>query len=163
MNRTDTFLSCLKHWDETTENKSMTLDSINFHLGYILGLGNESLKATLQDINDRIVYLTTSERVQGKFLIYSLINEVENLFKHDLNHLGEAIITNEAMNQSYLDEFGVVPDHVKSALERLKSKEHIFKCEHQLDSWRIIISTQFTISKERQWSNEEFLKQAKSL
>lgn len=162
MNRLDTFLSCLKHWDEATENKATTLDSINFHLGFILGLGDDSLSAKLQDIHDRIVYLTNTEKLQEKFLIYSLLNEVENTLEHQLNNLGEAIVNNEVMNQSYLDEYGEIPDHAKSTIDRLKSKEHIFKCENQLDSWRKIKNTHFTISQERSWSNQEFLNRVKS-
>lgn len=155
MNRTDTFLSCLKNWDETTENKTITLESLNFHLGYILGIrGN--LSPTLEDIYKRIVYLTKEERIQEKFLIYSLISDVDFLLESDINFLGEALLNNIVLEEYHEKEYGAVPEHITNARERLRSKIYISQSENQLDNWREIKNTHFTLSNERTWEYEDF-------
>jgi hypothetical protein len=160
MNRIDTFLSCLKHWDETTENKIESLDGITFHLGHALGI-REKLSVELQDIYERIIYLTKEEKIKEKFLIYSLISEVDLLLERSINFLGEAIITNEQISSSYIEEYGLVPEHVEKGLLNMKDKSNLFKAEMQLDNWRKIKHTHFTLLNERIWESEDLQKLGK--
>jgi hypothetical protein len=157
MNRINTFLSCLKNWDETTENKIESLEGITFHLGYNLGI-REKLKIDLQDIHDRIVYLTKKEKIKEKFLIYSLISEVDFLLERGINYLGEAIIINEQLSSDYEDEFGVIPEHIEKSISKMKDKSNLFKAEIQLDNWRKIKNTHFTRFNERIWENDDLQK-----
>ena len=155
MNRIDTFISCLNEWNDSTIEKATPLDTITFELGYVLGLQNP-IFPTLEEIKNRIVYLIDEEKIDGKFLIYSLISNIDLLLENVINNLGSALISNTELKKSFDKNSIEIPEELSSTIEKLKSKSHLSQAERQLDNWRKIKYTHFTITNEHTWTYEDF-------
>ncbi|AXI09179.1 hypothetical protein CV093_10215 [Oceanobacillus sp. 143] len=155
MNRNEAFIASLKEWSNSISNGEQELKGLTFHLGYSIGV--KGLEASIDKLEERINYLVSNGIIKKKFLIDGLIREVDNYLNRKIYFLGESIVNNEYLQESYLNDFDIVPEHAQR-----KSKEDIkisiIESEQQIDQWNRIKSTYFTRLNEREWQDENIRK-----
>ncbi|MDE3838649.1 hypothetical protein C0966_04500 [Bacillus methanolicus] len=163
MNRLSTFIQSLEEWKEVCEQTDKEFKGLLFHLAYTLGDKNSLSLSSTDELKSRIEYLIKEEKIREKFLVNSLIQEVNSYFEHFINSHGEIILNNEYLAKSYEEEFGIIPDHIQKGLERSKDKTFLFTLENQYDSWKLIVIKNFSKSQQRQWDREEFSNASKNI
>ena len=76
-------------------SKNIKLEDVLGQIGYRIGLQGLIDNSTIEGLEDRINFLVTEERMDERFLIESLINQVTVILKGMLSELGENIIQAE--------------------------------------------------------------------
>lgn len=76
-------------------SKNIKLEDVLGQIGYRIGQQGLVDNSTLEGLEDRINFLVTKERMDERFLIESLINQVTVILKNMLSELGENIIQAE--------------------------------------------------------------------
>jgi len=158
MSWTTVFINALKEWDETCTDKRMKIEDACFFLGFPIGQKTPERNMDLRSLEERINYLVNQEGFVEEFLINSLINEMSNHLNREINHLGEAIINNEALTKIYEEKHGEPSPQIKNLVERIKNKPYIYSAEESIDVWNEIIQREFSLSRRRDLRNQELLK-----
>lgn len=81
MSWTDAFIDSLKDWNELCAVKNIKLEDVLGQIGYRIGQQGLVDNSTLEGLEDRINFLVTKERMDERFLIESLINQVTVILK----------------------------------------------------------------------------------
>lgn len=161
MSWTKTFIHSLDQWNENCLNKNMELEDILFQLGYFIGQKDMITDLRLSGFEDRINYLVREEKMKESFLIQALLNETTILLTRMITNLGEAICTNEQVDNSIREEHGASIPQVKKTIEKLKDKSYIIIAEYQIDVWNKIVQENFSLNNKRKLEAEDFSKLGK--
>lgn len=171
--QTQIFFKALDEWDQSTHGKEEDeLKRRVFSLLYKLG-GHYQLKwnkeEAINSLKERVEYIINECKIDEDFVIMGLVNLFDNQLKHELHHLGEAIVTNERMLNMDLQKLkdSIDPEELKlieeelnspdfehpsqKALNRLKSREYISNCKINIQQWEIIKAKYFNQLNRELW------------
>ncbi|MGN7941998.1 hypothetical protein [Metabacillus sp. 22489] len=163
MNRVNAFIELLDEWKDESEVSSSYFQGILFNLSYQLGTDASHNVSNTSELKERILYLINEVKLKEKFIVNSLILEVNNFFEHDIRNHGNAIVTNESIIDNYVKEFGENPPHLGDTLERLKENGYRFKLETQYDLWKFLTLKTFNYASEKEWERLEHIEMKSEL
>lgn len=156
MERLNKFIESLEEWKRVCHQTDLDFKGILFHLSYVLGDQNCISINSSEELKERVVHLIKEEHIKEKFLINSLINEVNSHFEHFINKHGEIILNNEFLAKSTKEEFGIIPDHIQKGIDKTKDISQLYNLENQYDEWKMIVLRNFSTSKQREFDRNEY-------
>jgi len=156
------FIEALKKWNEITkENKAADFQTLIFRIHSKIGIKDNSIliegteDRLLKSLEDRINYLTHSEKINEIFLISSLVNHVTKIFKHSIETHGDSILLNETIIKDQgLEKF----QHV---LEKVKASDYFIKLKNDYYRWIEIVSLDLSDERFENWERDLLIERGK--
>ncbi|MBD8590240.1 hypothetical protein IFT92_20850 [Peribacillus simplex] len=155
MNRVDAFIEALTEWKNVCDLSEPEFKGFLFNLAYQVGFKESLSVKDVIDLKGHFENLISEQKIKEKFLVNSLILEMNNFFEQNIRNHGEAIIINELTAESYKKDFGLIPDHIQKGVDSLKTRGYRYKLECQLDMWKVIIQRTFNYAQQYEWEKLE--------
>ncbi|OWW11705.1 hypothetical protein BUE63_02425 [Bacillus sp. MB353a] len=157
MSWTDAFIDSLKDWDVLCTVKNIKLKDVLGQIGYRIGQQGLVDNSTIEGLEDRINFLVSEERMDERFLIESLINQVTVILNSMLSELGENIIQAEKMKENFEGQDSL-KDIYDRKLAEFKNPSYTYNARHQIDTWEFVINKKFSSTIKKQFEIEDFMK-----